>query len=150
MGRLRWLRWLAGWAVRYGGPVAVSAVAEAVPRVSQRSETQVFVVSLPCTVYVRGSGCRVRVRRHAAAKVVVQSSVTAAFGVELVAEQDDAGVYIVARRKPVVGQASRAEFAITAPFGASLVFHLTPGDVVVEDLDGKLELPPQGTGQRDF
>ncbi|HML20416.1 MAG TPA: hypothetical protein PKD09_02130 [Aggregatilinea sp.] len=142
MGKLKMMRTLMGWAVRFGGPSAVTAVSEAVPRVSQRTETQVFRVTLPVTVYVRGSGCRVSVQRHAAPKVIVQAAMQAAFGLELVGEQDDAGVYIVARRKPIMGQLSRADFSIVVPYDASLVFHLTPGDVVVEDVDGMLELPP--------
>jgi hypothetical protein len=65
-----------------------------------------------------------------------------AFGLELVAEQDDAGVYIVARRKPVVGKLSRTDFTITVPFESHLVFHLTPGDIVLQDVHGMMELPP--------
>ena len=51
------------------------------------------------------------------------------------------GVYIVARQKPVVGKLSRAEFSITVPEETHLVFRLTPGDVVLNDLNGMLELP---------
>ncbi|WP_119072319.1 hypothetical protein [Aggregatilinea lenta] len=142
MGKLKWLRTAAGWAVRFGGPTAVSAVSEAVPRVSQRMETQVFMVTPPVTVYVRGSHCRVSVQRHAAPKVIVQAAMQAAFGLDLAGEQDEAGVYIVARRKPIMGQLSRADFSITVPHNTSLVFRLTPGDVVMEDVDGMLELPP--------
>lgn len=142
MGKLKWLRLMMGWAVRLGGPTAVSAVTEAVPRVSQRMETQMFMVNPPVTVYVRGSHCRVSVQRHAAPKVIVRAAMQAAFGLELVGEQDEAGVYIVARRKPVMGQLSRADFSITVPGDTALVFHLTPGDVVIEDVDGMLELPP--------
>jgi hypothetical protein len=66
-----------------------------------------------------------------------------AFGLELVAEQDEAGVYVVARQKAVVGKLSRADFTLTVPTDCHLVFHLTPGDIVFEQLNGMLELPPR-------
>jgi len=140
------LRWLAGMAVRWGGASAAArvlhAAATTLPERANRTETQVFTVTPPITVYVRGSQCRVTVSRGAdPRKVVVRVNLVRAFGLELAAEQDEAGVYIVARQKPVVGRLSRAEFSIAVPAETHLVFRLTPGDVVLNDLDGMLELP---------
>lgn len=151
------LRRLMGWMLRHSGRTAVDAalrfggrsavdtalgaVAEAVPVTSPRSLTQVFNVTSPITVYVRASHCRVTVRRASAAKVTLEANLYRSFGVELTAEQDSAGVYIVAKRRPVVGTVSRADFTITVPPDCHLAFHLTPGDVVFEDLDGIMELP---------
>jgi hypothetical protein len=139
-------RWLFNSVLRLSGRTAVDtalgAAVEAVPKLSQQSFIQVFNVTLPVTVYVRASHCRVTIRREATRQVTLQADMYRAFGVELVAEQDDAGVYIVARRKPVVGRVSRADFTITVPPDSHLVFHLTPGDVVLHSIDGLLELPP--------
>lgn len=134
-----------GALMRHGGrsvvESAVGAAVEAVPKSGQRSFTQVFTVSRPLTVYVRGSHCAVSVRRHDAPRVELEANLARAFGVELTAEQDEAGIYIVARRKPVVGAAARLELALTVPPDAHLAFHLTPGDVSFLDLDGLAELP---------
>lgn len=134
------------WAFRRGARSAVDtalgAAVEAVPRTSQRAYTQVFNVQASITVYVRASQCRITIRRAALPKVILEASISRAFGPELAAEQDEAGVYIVARPKPVVGRLSRADFTITVPADSHLVFHLTPGDVILEDLEGMLELPP--------
>jgi hypothetical protein len=84
----------------------------------------------------------VAIQRGAAPKVILRADMRRAFGLELAAEQDDAGVYIVAKQKRVVGKLSRADFSLTVPADCHLVFHLTPGDVVLEDIDGMMELPP--------
>jgi len=132
-------------ALRLGGrsalDTALGAAAEAVPVASSRALTQVFNVKPPITVYVRASHCRVTVRHTSAPKVILEANLHRSFGVELAADQDEAGVYIVAKRKPVVGAVSRTDFTITVPLECHLALHLTPGDVVFEDLDGILELP---------
>lgn len=142
---IRALRWLVSLSLRVGGVSAAArglrVAASAVPERANRTQTQVFNISGPATVYVRGSQCRVTVSRGEPHKVTVRASLVRAFGLELAAEQDDAGVYIVARQKPVVGRLSRAEFSIAIPAETHLVFRLTPGDVILHDLDGMLELP---------
>mgnify|MGYP006883605380 FL=1 len=151
------LRRSVGWLTRAGGNAAlnalmrhggrsvvesaVGAAVEAVPRGGQRSFTQVFAVSRPVTVYVRGSHCAVSVRQHDAPRVELEANLARSFGVELTAEQDEAGIYIVARRKPVVGTVARTELALTVPPDAHLAFHLTPGDVSFLDLDGLAQFP---------
>ena len=134
-----------GALMRHGGrsvvESAVGAAVEAVPRGGQRSFTQVFAVSRPATVYVRGSHCAVSVRQHDAPRVELEANLARSFGVELTAEQDEAGIYIVARRKPVVGTVARLELALTVPPDAHLAFHLTPGDVSFLDVDGLAQFP---------
>jgi len=151
------IRRIISWIVRRGGRTAfqsalwfggrsavdsaLGAAAGAVPKTSQRSVTQVFNVTPPVTVYVRASHCRVTVRCASAPKVILDANLHRAFGIELAAEQDDAGVYIVAKRKAVVGKITRADITLTVPDGSHLAFHLTPGDVVLEAVDGMINLP---------
>ncbi len=120
---------------------AVSAAAGVLPISAQQAYTQVFNAQPPLTVYVNASHCRVTVQRHDAPKVILEASMVRAFGLTFVTDQDDAGVYIVAKRKPVTGAFSRADFSITVPVDCHLVFRLTPGDVVLHNIDGTLELP---------
>jgi hypothetical protein len=135
--------------LRFGGRSAVDTALgtaiDAVPKPAKQSYTQVFNVTLPLTVYVRGSHCCVKVRRDDTLKVILEADMYRAFGLELAAEQDEAGVYIVAKRKPVVGQLSRADFTLTVPAASHLVCHLTPGDVVLEDINGLVEFPQAQT-----
>ncbi|MBN2303030.1 MAG: hypothetical protein JXQ72_01045 [Anaerolineae bacterium] len=120
---------------------ALGAAADTLPFTASTAYTQVFNVKSPVTVYVRGSHCRVTVQRDDISQVILEATMARAFGLEFVTDQDDAGVYIVARRKPVTGKLARAEFTITAPHDSHLVFNLTPGDVILHHIDGMLELP---------
>jgi hypothetical protein len=141
---LKTLFWMFSWGMRFGGHRAVtSAISTTTSTVNKpQSHTQIFNVVPPITIYVRGSNCRVAIQRGATPKVILRADMRRAFGLELAAEQDDAGVYIVAKQKRVVGKLSRADFSLTVPADCHLVFHLTPGDVVLEDIDGMMELPP--------
>jgi len=63
---IRALRWIVTLALRWGGVTAaertVRVATSALPDVN-RAQTQVFNISGPTTVYVRGSHCRVTVKR---------------------------------------------------------------------------------------
>jgi len=165
------IRRSASWVVRYGGRAAaatvlrvgtrqvvdsaLSAAAGVVPRALPRSAPQtsihVFNVSPFATVYLRASHCRVTVRRAEGCRVTVEASLARAFGVELTTDQDDTGVYIVARRKPVTGTAAQIEFVLTVPPASHLALNLTPGAIVFEGVNGVVQLsteqvlpPPDG------
>ncbi len=127
--------------LRRGGRSAVDSALSVVPKSTQRSHVQVFNVQPPITVYVRASHCRITVCHQLESKVVLEANLYRAFGVELTAEQDDAGVYIVAKRKAVVGRVTRIDLTLTVPADSHLALHLTPGDVIFEAVDGTLELP---------
>lgn len=128
-------------AVQLGGQTALDRAATVLPLNQQQSLTHVFTVKPGHTVYVRASHCRVLVQRHAEPRVSIQSTMVRSFGLELAAEQDDNGVYVVARRKPVVGQVAGIELTLTVPDDCHLAFNLTPGDVVLRGIDGVIELP---------
>lgn len=151
------MRRIGGWFLRQSGRTAINtllrlggrsavdtalgAAAEAVPVTSQRSHTQVFNVSLPVTIYVRASHCRVMLHCAPVPKVILEANLYRAFGVELTAEQDHVGVYIVVRRKPVVGAVSRTDLILTVPPESYLALHLTPGEIVFQNIDGMIKLP---------
>lgn len=120
---------------------ALGVAANAMPGTSERIHTQVFNVAPPVTVYLRASHCRVIVRRTDMPKVRLDATMQRTFGIDVSAEQDDAGVYIIVRRKPVVGTVSRIELSLSVPADTHLALHLTPGDIVFEGIDGIAELP---------
>src|SRR5215207_4091251 len=99
-------RKILGTVVRRGMESAVVATAETAASATSKSFMQHFQVTLPTTVYVRASQCEVTVRHRVGTQVELAANLRASFGWELVAEQDDAGIYIVAKRKPVVGKLS--------------------------------------------
>jgi hypothetical protein len=135
------IRKMMNVVLRRGLETAVQATAETAAAATSKSFMQVFEVTLPTTVYVRASQCEVTVRREPGNRVELSASLRASFGWELVAEHDSAGVYIVAKRKRLVGTLSTARFTLTVPPEANLVFHLTPGTVHLHDINGKLTVP---------
>jgi hypothetical protein len=119
----------------------VQVAAENAVNATTKSYFRIFEVTLPTTVYIRGSQINITVRRKVGTQVQFSASLRAAFGWSLAAEQDDAGVYIVAKRKLLLGSMSSASFTLIAPPEANLVFHLTPGAVRLYDIDGKISIP---------
>jgi len=122
---------------------AVQATTDAAVDATSKAFRQTFTVTFPVTVYVRASHSHVTIRKLPGTQVVLDASIRASFGWEFVTDQDSDGVYIVARRKPVLGALSAARFTLSIPSEANLVLHLTPGSVQFVDVDGKLSLPAQ-------
>jgi hypothetical protein len=127
--------------VRRGVETAVQVTAESAATATTKAYFRVFEVTLPTTIYVRASQTNITVRRRAGTQVQLSANLRGSFGWELVAEQDDAGIYIVAKRKLLVGSLSTASFTLVVPPEANLIFHLTPGTVRLYDIDGKLRIP---------
>jgi hypothetical protein len=135
------IRRVINMAVRRGFETAVQATAETAATAASKSFEQWFTVTPPTTVYVRASQCNITIRYRPGDRVELAANLRASFGWELAADQDSAGVYIVAKRKPVVGKMSTARFTLTVPPEVNLVLHLTPGTVRLENVDGKLTVP---------
>ena len=127
--------------IRRGLETAVQVTTESATSAATRSFQHVFEVVLPTTVYVRASQCEIDVLRAPGNHVELTANLRASFGWDLVAEQDDAGVYIAAKRKPVVGAMSSAHFSLTVPPEANLVLNVTPGTIHLVDVNGKLNVP---------
>jgi hypothetical protein len=134
-------RTLRNTLIRRGLQTAAQIGVDAAATATTRSFIQVFKVTLPVTVFVRGSSVDVQVRYVAGTQVELQANLRASFGWEFVTDQDEAGVYIVARRKPIVGAIASASFNLKVPPEAHLALHVTPGSVRLYDIDGKLTVP---------
>lgn len=106
-----------------------------------RSHLRVFPVAAPVTLYVRGSHCGVVVHYHAYDHVEIYASLYAAFGMRLVVEQDDDGVYVVVKRRRVLGLFSHSQLQVVVPEYCDLAFDLSPGNVTFEGVSGILEIP---------
>ncbi|GEM_PF-631993 len=135
--------WLTRALLRQGGRsalgAALGAAVSAVPKPAERVYTQVFSVTPPLTVYVRGERCRVTLRPAEAPRVTLEAHITHP-GVEFVTEQDAAGVYIVLKRAPVIGAVARVDFTLHVPRGTHLALRLKTGEVLLAEIEGLLEL----------
>ena len=106
-----------------------------------RRQVRVFPVSSPVTLYVRGSQCRVAINFHEYDHVEIYASLYAAFGMRLIVEQDEAGVYVIVKRRRILGLFSRSEVNLNVPHYCNLAFDLTPGAVEFQHINGTLEIP---------
>jgi hypothetical protein len=120
---------------------AASTVAE----LARSAQTYSFGVFGSMTCYVHVAGGEVRIARHALPVVEIASKVQAPWGWRIAAEQDAAGVYFVALRRPVIGVMAAAVFSVTVPTDAHLVLKLEHARLSLENVDGLLELSPNIT-----
>ncbi len=107
-----------------------------------RTHTYVFRTHEPTTVYIRAEQTEVQVTRWNVPQVEVTLQLQAAFGWRTAAEQDEAGVYVVAKRRPLLGAASSAVIRLIVPDDAYLVLNLDKGRVLLDEVTGTLRLPP--------
>lgn len=121
---------------------AIDAQRQRIISMTTRFELRVFKVEAPVTVFIRGTRCRVHVHYHDLDQVELHTKLYNAFGLLFVTEQDDAGVYVVIKRRRFLGWISRAEFLIKVPRYAHLAFNLTPGTILLEEIQGIAEISP--------
>jgi hypothetical protein len=93
-------------------------------------------------VYVYATHSRVTIRRKPGNQIELDANVRGAFGLNFSIEQDEAGVYIVAKRKPVAGTLAWVDLTLTVPPEARILAHLTPGQLALKDVDGLIEAMP--------
>ncbi|MBN1283861.1 MAG: hypothetical protein JXB47_00530 [Anaerolineae bacterium] len=103
--------------------------------------SQQFEVAGPTTVFVKATGCRVTVRRRAGGAVRLDANLYVSAGLDVATQQDAAGIYIVILRKRVLGAASRSRVQITLPPDCDLVADLEQGDLLFEDVSGRITVP---------
>lgn len=119
--------------------------ASSVVELARSSQTYVFNIASSATCYVHVRDGEVRIARHSAPQIEIAAQLQAPFAWRVAAEQDEAGVYLVALRRPVVGAVGGASFLITVPESAHLALRLEHSRLSLEDVNGLIELPPQTT-----
>lgn len=105
------------------------------------TKTLEFLAPKPLTFYLDTQDSEVIIRRWQQPKISVRVRLQVGFGWHLENEQDEAGVYVVAKRKLVVGSFSRAEFDIALPDTAHVVLKLTDSVMLLEDVTGTFQIP---------
>ena len=118
---------------------AASAVAD----FARQSQTYTFPINDPVTVYLQAEQAEIRLVRWGQPKVDVFVQLQAAFGWRIATDQNADGVYIVAKRRMIVGSMSRATFTLTVPHNAYLILKLRESSLLIADVDGTLHIPPK-------
>jgi hypothetical protein len=110
---------------------------------TRQSQTYTFPVGPSISVYLRAEQAEIRLVRWDQPKVDVFVQLQVAFGWRIATDQDADGVYIVAKRKMLLGRASRAKFTLTVPHDAYLILNLHQSSLLITDVNGTLHLPPK-------
>jgi len=118
------------------------SAASTIRDITQESKTYHFAVSGPVTVYLRAEYATISVTRWTRQQVDVTVRLGAPFGWRIAADQDDAGVYLVAKRRAVLGCLSNAAFDLTVPDDAYLVLKLEHGRLILDVVDATLHVSP--------
>lgn len=123
----------------------LASAASAVRDMTQHTRTYHFAVKGAVTFYLRAENADVTVFRWARPMIEVTARLQGAFGWRILTDQDDAGVYIAAGRRAVVGGFSSARFEICVPHDTYLVLNLTGSSLTLQHLEGTLHVaPPDG------
>ena len=99
------------------------------------------------TVYLHTAHAEVRVTRWDEPQVEITAHLQAPFAWRIETDQDDAGVYFVAHRRPVVGTLAGAVFHIHAPRQAYLALKLEEGRLSLDGVTGTYHVPPMNGGE---
>jgi glutamate synthase domain-containing protein 1 len=120
----------------------VANAASALAELTRKSTTYRFNVMADTTFYLDVSQAEVRLLRHPAAQIEVTMMLQAPFAWRVVTDQDEAGVYVVAKLRPVVGGLAGALFSVVVPDQAHLVLKLQRCRLCLEAVDSTLQIPP--------
>ena len=107
------------------------------------SKTYQWEATPPATFFLDVEASDVRLKRHAPLRVIAKVELQAGFGWQMAAEQDAAGIYLIARRKPLIGAVGRGRFDITLPPSLHVTLKLRACRLQLIDLNTTLDFPPQ-------
>lgn len=125
----------------------IVSAASTVSEIARQQQIYRFNVDKGVSVFLRADHADVEIVRWSMPNVEVTAKLQAAFGWRIVTDQDGAGVYIVAKRKRVVGSMSSASFLLRVPHDAYMMLELEDGRVALESVSGKLHIsPPDADG----
>ena len=107
------------------------------------SKTYQWDVAPPITFFLDVEYGDVRLKRHNKSVISASIELQAGFGWQIVTDQDPAGVYIVARRKPLIGTMGRGKFEVILPHDVHITLKLEQCQLILDDLNTTLDFPPQ-------
>ncbi len=99
-------------------------------------------VSIPNTFYLDAEHADIRLSWHDGLQVLAKLELQAGFGWQWTTDQDVAGVYVVVKRKPLIGSIGRGKFAFTLPRGVHISLKLDHCQLCCDGLQTSLDLPP--------
>jgi len=130
------------------GPAQLNTLRQAVDMAADLREmtrsrrTLVFHVTEPITFFLRAENADVRIMRWDAPRVEVRALLEGAFGWRMATDQDEAGIYVVAHRRRLLGEFASALFDVVVPRETHLILKLDDGRLTLAHVNGTLHVPP--------
>lgn len=105
------------------------------------SKTYQWEVSAATTFFLQAERADVKLARHDKSQALVKVELTG-FGWQMAAEQDEAGVYVVAKRRPFIGGIGRGRFEVTLPGSIHVTLKLEQCRLRFDSLNACFDFPP--------
>ena len=103
-----------------------------------------FNITSPVTFYFDAQHAAVALARWQEPRITIRARLQAGFGWRIATEQDDAGVYVVAKRRTLVGGMAQAKFSVQVPHHTYCILKLQNGALALDDINGTLNIAPPG------
>ena len=97
----------------------------------------------PSSFYLEAEYAEVNLSRCDEDQLSVALRLRSSMSWKLATEQDDAGVYVVLKRKPLIGNIGRARFSARIPRGVHISLQLQNSVLCLEEMVSALDLPPE-------
>ncbi|MCA9881567.1 MAG: hypothetical protein KC615_08090 [Anaerolineae bacterium] len=119
-------------------------VASSVRDMAVERKTLRYTVEPPVTLYLHLQSAHITFEQWTQPIIEISSELQASFGWRLKADQDEYGVYFVAKRMAVVGNLAQAKIRALVPPQTNLVLRLEKCSLTMSNLSGTVELPSNG------
>lgn len=116
------------------------ALADGVRQFSQIEAARHLNVALPCAVYVDVGDAPLTLIAHDELVVSVEAQLPRGAGWQWRTEQDEVGVYIVAKRAAFAPLALKPRFVVTLPNRATLMLNVNKNSVEFRNMTGILQV----------
>jgi hypothetical protein len=116
--------------------------ASTVRDLAQQSKTYHFAAGEPITFYLRTENADVRIIRWQRPLIEMTITMQGAFGWRVLTEQDEAGIYVAAKRRNLVGSVAGGAFEVYVPQDTYVILKLARCNLTVNSVHGEMHLPP--------
>ncbi len=108
--------------------------------IAQETRHWSFNVSSPTTFYCHLEGASLIIRHHNKPALLLETQVLVKSGWRIETDDDDAGVYVVARKLPFIGTMSQLTLIATVPSQTNLILKLERCILTIENVADTIRL----------
>lgn len=117
-------------------------VAGQVRDIAQEVKQWTFLVQPPVTFYCHAEAVDLVIKHHTQPEITLKAEFQLKMSWRIQTDQDHAGVYVVAKRLPLIGTMARLRLEVGLPYETFLALRLEGGNLTLAELNGELHLPP--------